>query len=244
MPWLARRPLLDEPRPFADSVAAWAMMVRMHTTVGVDEAGVIGTFSVPDGPGPHPGVVALSGSGGGVPSWWGELLAPHGIAVLAAAYVGIEPLPSAICEIPVETVATAGRRCRHPRRARCRTTAAPVWRPGCSVTLDGDGPDHRRPDEGPWPKRRRPPPRLPRVRPCRRTALAAGTRTADAVRQRGNRRCPRRRPRGGTARRRTPPQRAPLTYTGVAAPPSERTTFRGGHRWASAVRQRAAPGGR
>jgi dienelactone hydrolase len=81
---------------------------NMPTIVEVREAGVVGTFTVPDGPGPHPAVVALSGSGGGVPSWWGDLLAPHGIAVLAAAYFGLEPLPSVLCEIPVETVAAAG----------------------------------------------------------------------------------------------------------------------------------------
>ena len=80
----------------------------MHSTAEVHEAGVVGSLAVPDGPGPHPGVVALSGSGGGVPSWWGDLLAPHGIAVLAAAYFGVEPLPSTLCEIPVETVAAAG----------------------------------------------------------------------------------------------------------------------------------------
>lgn len=80
----------------------------MPTTVEIREAEVIGTFSVPDGAGPHPGVVALSGSGGGVPSWWGDLLAPQGIAVLAAAYFGVDPLPAALCEIPVETVKAAG----------------------------------------------------------------------------------------------------------------------------------------
>lgn len=80
----------------------------MHSTVEVREAAVVGSFTVPEGPGPFPGVVALSGSGGGVPGWWGDLLAPHGIAVLAAAYFGVEPLPLALCEIPVETVAAAG----------------------------------------------------------------------------------------------------------------------------------------
>jgi dienelactone hydrolase len=69
---------------------------------------VVGSFTAPEGPGPFPGVVALSGSGGGVPGWWGDLLAPHGTAVLAAAYFGVEPLPSTLCEIPVETVASAG----------------------------------------------------------------------------------------------------------------------------------------
>ena len=81
---------------------------RMHTTIEVRGAGVIGTLAIPEGPGPFPGVVALSGSGGGVPSWWGSLLAPHGVVVLAAAYFGIEPLSSTLCEIPVEMVAAAG----------------------------------------------------------------------------------------------------------------------------------------
>lgn len=79
----------------------------MVQTVEVDEAGVFGVLTVPEGPGPFPGVVALSGSGGGVPSWWGTLLAPHGIAVLSAAYFGVDPLPAMCCEIPLETVATA-----------------------------------------------------------------------------------------------------------------------------------------
>jgi len=83
-------------------------MRGMHSTVEVHESAVVGTFTVPEGRGPFPAVVALSGSGGGVPTWWGDLLAPHRIAVLAAAYFGVEPLPSALCEIPVETVAAAG----------------------------------------------------------------------------------------------------------------------------------------
>lgn len=81
----------------------------MLTTIQVSDGGVVGTFTAPDSAGPHPGVVALSGSGGGAPSWWGDLLAPHGIAVLAAAYVGVDPLSAALCEIPVEIVAAAAR---------------------------------------------------------------------------------------------------------------------------------------
>lgn len=79
----------------------------MYTKVEIREEGVVGTLATPASPGPHPGVVALSGSGGGIPSWWCDLLAPHDIAVLAAAYFGIEPLPAALCEIPVETVVAA-----------------------------------------------------------------------------------------------------------------------------------------
>jgi hypothetical protein len=111
------------------------MMMGMHTTVWVDEAGVIGTFSVPDGPGPHPGVVALSGSGGGVPSWWGDLLAPQGIAVLAAAYVGIDPLPSAIAEVPVETVAAAGHSLRRRPEIRAGRVALVGGSKGAELSL-------------------------------------------------------------------------------------------------------------
>lgn len=88
------------------------------TSIEVREADVVGTFIAPEGQGPYAGVVALSGSGGGVPSWWGDLLAPHGVAVLAAAYFGVEPLPSALCEIPVETVAAAGEWLRRQPQVR------------------------------------------------------------------------------------------------------------------------------
>jgi dienelactone hydrolase len=77
-------------------------------SIEVHEAGVHGTFTIPDGVGPRPAVVALSGSGGGTPTWWGALLAPQGVAVLAAAYFAVDPLPTALCEIPLETVARAG----------------------------------------------------------------------------------------------------------------------------------------
>src|SRR3954451_17738834 len=91
----------------------------MYSTVEIRETELVGTLTMPDGSGPHPGVVALSGSGGGIPSWWGGLLAPHGIAVLAAAYFGIESLPSAICEIPVETVVAAGEWLRRRPEVGC-----------------------------------------------------------------------------------------------------------------------------
>lgn len=79
---------------------------------------MVGLLTVPDGPGPFPGVVALSGSGGGIPSWWGSLLAPHGIAVLAAAYFGVGPLPPMCCEIPLETVSAAAEWLRHRPEVR------------------------------------------------------------------------------------------------------------------------------
>jgi len=76
-------------------------------TIDVREPGVFGTLTIPDGSGPFPAVIALSGSGGGIPAWWGSLLAPHGIVVLAAAYFGVGPLPAMCSEIPLETVSAA-----------------------------------------------------------------------------------------------------------------------------------------
>lgn len=52
----------------------------MPKTVDVCEAGAVGTLTVPDGSGRTRGAVALSGSGGGVPSWWGELRSGAGAA--------------------------------------------------------------------------------------------------------------------------------------------------------------------
>src|SRR5436190_1933218 len=67
----------------------------MGTTVEVCEAEVVGTFTVPDGQGPHPGVVALSGSGGGVRSWFGVDLT-GGVADASARSswtLGDQPVP-------------------------------------------------------------------------------------------------------------------------------------------------------
>src|SRR3954463_4488398 len=79
----------------------------MYSTIEIRERELVGTLTMPDGSGPLPAVVALSGSGGGIPSWWGSLLAPHGIVVLAAACFGVGPLPPMCSEIPLETVSAA-----------------------------------------------------------------------------------------------------------------------------------------
>src|SRR5205823_1850837 len=107
---------------------------HLYTTTDVRGSEVVGTFTVRDGSGPHAGVVALSGSGGGVPSWWGDLLAPHGVGVLSAASSGVGPLPSALCEIPVEIVAAAGDWLRRQPQLRgghvglVGARRAPSWR--------------------------------------------------------------------------------------------------------------------
>ncbi len=68
----------------------------------IDEKGVKGVLFYPEGSGPYPVVVCLSGSGGGYDETRASLLAGHGYAALAVAYFGAGSLPDELSEIPVE----------------------------------------------------------------------------------------------------------------------------------------------
>lgn len=75
----------------------------------VHEKGLVGVFYEPAGEGRHPGVLVLSGSGGGIPpasSYTGGL-ASRGYAVFALAYFGVEGLPRSLENIPLEYFGTA-----------------------------------------------------------------------------------------------------------------------------------------
>ena len=65
-------------------------------------ASIIGRMFVPPGRGPHPAVVVLSGTGGGVDLDKAAVLSRHGFATLALAYFGIPPLPAWLHRIPLE----------------------------------------------------------------------------------------------------------------------------------------------
>jgi dienelactone hydrolase len=80
---------------------AVAANVRV-TPVRVD--GFVGVFYEPPGEGHHPAMLVLSGSGGGIPPAAGAAggLSSRGYAVLALAYFGVEGLPSALSDIPLE----------------------------------------------------------------------------------------------------------------------------------------------
>jgi dienelactone hydrolase len=75
----------------------------------INEAGVVGLFARPSSNGPHPGVIAFGGSGGGLgpAAAWAPALAEHGYAVLALAYFGLPGLPRDLRNIDVEVVAKA-----------------------------------------------------------------------------------------------------------------------------------------
>jgi dienelactone hydrolase len=73
-------------------------------TIAVREHGIVANFHRPSTSEPHPGVIVIGGSGGGLDSTSavGSLLAEQGYAALALAYFGLERLPARLEEIPLE----------------------------------------------------------------------------------------------------------------------------------------------
>lgn len=69
----------------------------------VREDGLVAEFHEPSGDGPHPAVVVLGGSEGGIPSSTFSIqLASEGYSVLSLAYFGMGSLPSSLEEVPLE----------------------------------------------------------------------------------------------------------------------------------------------
>jgi dienelactone hydrolase len=73
----------------------------------VEQEGLVGTLFYPTASGPHPTVIWLGGSEGGLREGFAALLASHGYATLALAYFGVDPLPDELVEIPLEYFADA-----------------------------------------------------------------------------------------------------------------------------------------
>ena len=91
-------------------VAATAALVRRVISSAIvrkpiRERGLVATFF--HNPEPRPSVIFLGGSDGGLNEQWPALLASHGYDVLALAYFGLEGLPRALSEIPLEYFGTA-----------------------------------------------------------------------------------------------------------------------------------------
>lgn len=96
----------------ADEVATTATVERRFLAPGVArvevrERGLVGTYFRPAGAGPHPTVLALGGSSGGLREQQAALLAAHGIAALALAYFAYDGLPERLANIPLEYFETA-----------------------------------------------------------------------------------------------------------------------------------------
>ena len=86
--------------------AATAQLEQAFQREGVHEVKLIGALHgvlfLPDAPGPHPGVLVVGGSEGGLPAPKAIWLAGHGYAALALAYFHYENLPQDLQAIPLE----------------------------------------------------------------------------------------------------------------------------------------------
>lgn len=69
----------------------------------IRDGAVIGTLFHPVDGGPHPGVILVGGSEGGLHELDAALLAGRGFAVLAQAYFGTEGVPRFLVDLPLET---------------------------------------------------------------------------------------------------------------------------------------------
>ncbi len=91
----------------ADNRRAEASFVQTFLAPGVTrrevrEQAMVATLFTPPGPGPHPAVVVLAGSGGGVMEPRAALFAAHGYQALALGYFGVPGLPPRISGTPLE----------------------------------------------------------------------------------------------------------------------------------------------
>lgn len=107
-----------QPQMVTLSAEADGSMVAMvsHTRLGiapgvrrveVRERGLVGTLLLPADDEPHPGVIVLGGSSGGIREPVAVLLASHGYAALALAFFGVDGLPPHLADIPLEYFETA-----------------------------------------------------------------------------------------------------------------------------------------
>jgi len=87
---------------FAEETAERLHQADGVTDILVEEDGLKGKLFLPVGPGPHPGLLVLSGSDGTIRERAAALLASHGYAALALVYFGTEGLPKRLARVPLE----------------------------------------------------------------------------------------------------------------------------------------------
>lgn len=97
--WLAAQ---DDDGHTATAILEQRYVADGVTRVALDESGLVGALYLPAGPGPHPAIVVLNGSGGGVNEARAALFASHGYAALALGYFGAPGLPDHLSDIPLE----------------------------------------------------------------------------------------------------------------------------------------------
>src|SRR5262249_54693234 len=100
-------PLRIEVTAEAEGETMGSSIERHTVATGVErielrDQGLVGTYFLPPGAGPHLGVIVVGGSGGGLNELSSALMASRGLAALALAYFGVEPLPLDLMRIPLE----------------------------------------------------------------------------------------------------------------------------------------------
>lgn len=78
------------------------LMAEGVTRHPLAEDGLVGTLFLPAGEGPHPAIMILNGSGGGINEPRAALWASRGVAALALGYFGAPGLPKYISNTPLE----------------------------------------------------------------------------------------------------------------------------------------------
>ncbi|MVW77320.1 acyl-CoA thioesterase/bile acid-CoA:amino acid N-acyltransferase family protein [Bordetella sp. 02P26C-1] len=68
----------------------------------IAEAQIVGTLFTPATPGPHPAIIVMNGSGGGIPRQRAALYAARGYQALALGYFKAPGLPDTIGDMPLE----------------------------------------------------------------------------------------------------------------------------------------------
>ena len=98
-----------EGRVLASTVIKTRFVANDVTEYPVRDNGLVGSLFKPGSPGPHPGIIVLGGSDGGLSSasYIAKMLASHGYAALALAYFAYEDLPAWLIKIPLEYFGTA-----------------------------------------------------------------------------------------------------------------------------------------
>lgn len=107
----------------AHGIQAEAELYQRFVVAGVErreirDDGLVGTLFTPAGQGPHPVVVVLNGSGGGINEPRGALLASHGYQAFALGYFKAPGLSPYITETPLEYLETGLRWVRRELQPR------------------------------------------------------------------------------------------------------------------------------
>src|SRR5262249_6518708 len=102
-PLVTRLVVESDGKTLADTQITRTFMAPGVTSRDVRSGGLVGTLFLPRGKGPFPTLVVLGGSEGGTRQEdVGAILGSHGYVCLALAYFGLDSLPPALEEIPLE----------------------------------------------------------------------------------------------------------------------------------------------